>query len=90
MNTRKDNANKHVWLRPTAKGRLQRVTNALQELYGKEWYARKWGNITASDTIEWLIYRTGMPGDRYRSSAYADNVWAEVFREMENRIFEED
>lgn len=90
MRSRNDKATKRIWLRPVARGRIQRVQNRLQDLYQKDFYRLKLGEITASDTVDWLIYQSGIPGDRGEPAAFVENVWSDFFKHMVNEIIEED
>jgi len=87
---RNDKAIKHIWLRPVAKGRIQRVQNRLQDLYKADFQRLNLGEITMSDTVDWLIYQSGIPGDRGESAAFVENIWTDFFKHMVNEVIERD
>jgi len=90
MNVMRAKATKHVWRRPVTRGRIQRVQNRLQDLYQEHFYRLKVGEITMSDTIDWLIYQSGIPGDRNEAAAFADNIWTGFFKHMVNEVIKRD
>jgi hypothetical protein len=87
---RKEKAIKHIWLRPVTRGRIRRVQDRLQALYQDGFYRLRLGEITMSDTVDWLIYQSGIPGDRGEAVAFVDNIWTEFFKHQVNEVIKED
>ena len=86
----REKATKRVWLRPDTRNRIQRVQDQLNILYRTDFCRMGLGEVTASDTVDWLIYQSGIPGERGEAIAFANNIWTDFFKRRVDEEVEED